>query len=53
MMTLVFALLAVNCFFLLRRQARWGPWVALLALVLGVVIFVGDVDFGTDLGIQL
>jgi hypothetical protein len=53
MMTLTFTLLAANSFFLWRRQARWGPAVAMAALVIGIVIFVGDVDFATNLGIQL
>ncbi len=53
MMTLTFALLAVSSFFLWWRKAQWG-WVAVLAaLVLGIVIFSGDVDFSQDLGIQL
>jgi uncharacterized membrane protein YgdD (TMEM256/DUF423 family) len=53
MMTLTFALLAVSSFFLWWRKAQWG-WVAVLAaLVLGIVIFSGDVDFSQDLGIHL
>ena len=52
MMTLTFALLAGNCFFLLRRKAKWGPAVVMAALVIGVVIFVRDVDFAANLGIQ-
>ena len=53
MMTLTFGLLAVSSFFLWWRQAQWG-WVAVLAaLVLGIVIFSGDVDFSQDLGIRL
>lgn len=52
MMTLAFALLAANCFFLLRRQARWGPAVTVAALIIGIVIFVHDVDFAANLGIQ-
>ncbi len=53
MMTLAFALLAVNSFFLLRRKAPFGAMVAVAALVVGVIIFMGDVDFASDLGIQL
>jgi 4-amino-4-deoxy-L-arabinose transferase-like glycosyltransferase len=53
MMTLTFALFAVSSFFLWRRQARWG-WAAILAaLVLGIIIFLGDVDFSSNLGVQL
>jgi hypothetical protein len=53
MMTLTFALLAVSSFFLWWRKAQWG-WVAVLAaLVLGLVIFNGDVDFSQNLGIRL
>lgn len=53
MMTLTFALLAVSSFFLWWRKAQWG-WVAVLAaLVLGIVIFSGDVDFSQNLGIRL
>lgn len=53
MMTLTFALLAVSSFFLWWQKAQWG-WVAVLAaLVLGIVIFNGDVDFTQNLGIQL
>jgi hypothetical protein len=52
MMTLTFLLLAANIFCLLRRKSRWGPIVALVSLVIGIVIFVGDVDFAANLGIQ-
>ncbi len=53
MMTLTFATLAVSSFFLWWRKAQWG-WVAVLAaLVLGLVIFNGDVDFSQNLGIRL
>lgn len=53
MMTLTFALLAVSSFFLWWRKAQWG-WVAVLAaLVLGLVVFSGDVDFSQNLGIRL
>ena len=53
MMTLAFALLALNSFFLLRRRAPFGAAVAVAALVIGAVIFAGDVDFASELGIQL
>lgn len=53
MMTLTYALLAVAAFFLWWRRAEWG-WIAVLvALGLGIVIFVGDVDFSQSLGIRL
>ena len=53
MMTLAQGLLAVSCYFLWRRKAGWGWMAVLLVLLLGVVIFVRDVDFGSNLGIQL
>lgn len=53
MMTVAFGLLAVSCFFLWLRKARWGWAVVMIALILGIVIFMGDVDFSTNLGLQL
>lgn len=53
MMTLAFALLAVSSFLLWWRKAQWGWAVVLAALVLGIVIFNGDVDFTQNLGIRL
>ena len=55
MMTLLFLLFAVNAFLLLRKPRRTWPLVLIVvvALVLGAVVFVRDVDFSTDLGIQL
>ena len=53
MMTLAFTLLAVSSYFLWRQKARWGWSVVLAVLVLGLVIFVRDVDFATNLGTQL
>lgn len=53
MMTLAFGLLAFSSFFLWRRKAQWGWAVAMLALLLGIVIFAGDVDFTQNLGIWL
>ncbi len=53
MMTVAFGLLAVSCYFLWRRKVRWG-WVAvMIALILGIIIFMGDVDFSSKLGLQL
>lgn len=53
MMTLAFALIAVSSFFLWRRRAGWGWAAVMAALLLGIVIFMGDVDFGANLGVQL
>ena len=53
MMTVTFGLLAVSCFFLWRREAQWGWAVVMIALILGIVIFMGDVDFSSKLGVQL
>ncbi len=53
MMTLANGLLAIACYFLWRNQARWG-WIAVMVvLVIGIVIFMRDVDFNSNLGIQL
>ncbi|MBZ0146590.1 MAG: DUF368 domain-containing protein [Pseudorhodoplanes sp.] len=53
MMTLAFGLIAVSCFFLWRREARWTWTLVIAALVVGVIIFVQDVDFAATLGVQL
>lgn len=53
MMTLAFALIAVGSFFLWRRKAQWSWVLVMAALIVGVIIFVGDVDFGAKLGVQL
>lgn len=53
MMTLTMGLLAVAAFFLWWRQAGWGWTLVMLALVIGIVIFMGDVDFSSNLGVQL
>jgi len=53
MMTLAFGLLTVSSFFLWFNKARWGWSLVLAALVIGIIIFVQDVDFSTNLGIQL
>ncbi len=52
MMTVSFALLAVASL-LLWRRVQWAWTLVVAALVLGIVIFVRDVDFATNLGIQL
>jgi hypothetical protein len=53
MMTVTFGLLAVSSFFLWHRKAEWGWAAVMIALILGIIIFMGDVDFSTNLGIQL
>ena len=53
MMTLAFLLLAVGSVALWWRRARWTWATAVLALALGIAIFLGDVDFSQHLGIQL
>jgi len=53
MTTLAFALIAASCFFLWRGGAVWSWVLVLVALTVGGLVFVGDVDFGTPLGIQL
>ena len=53
MMTLAMALLAVSVFFLWWRKARWGWLTVMAALIVGTVIFFQDVDFASNLGIQL
>jgi len=52
MMTIAFALLAVASL-LLWLRLRWSWVLVFAALILGIVIFVQDVDFATNLGIQL
>jgi hypothetical protein len=53
MMTVTYGLLAVSAFFLWRRKSAWGWAAVLIALLLGIVIFMGDVDFSSRLGVQL
>ena len=53
MMTLAMLLLTVSVFFLWWRKAQWGWATVIAALIVGIVIFVQDVDFSTNLGIQL
>ena len=53
MMTLAMALLAVSCFFLWWQKAQWGWAVVMAVVVIGIIIFVRDVDFSSNLGIQL
>jgi hypothetical protein len=53
MMTATFGLFAASCFFLWYRKAEWGWAAVMIALVIGIIIFMGDVDFSSNLGIQL
>ena len=53
MMTLTMALLTVSSFFLWWRKARWGWLTVMAALIVGIIIFVQDIDFSSSLGIQL
>ena len=53
MMTAAMILLTVSCIFLWWSKAQW-VWVPVMAaLIIGMIIFVNDVDFTTNLGIQL
>lgn len=53
MTTLAFALIAAGCFFLWRSNAAWSWMLVLVALAIGGIVFAGDVDFSTRLGLQL
>lgn len=53
MMTSTWALLAISCFFLWQRKAQWGWALVMAALIIGIIIFVRDVDLTANLGIQL
>ena len=53
MMTLAHALLAIGAYFLWRHGSRWGWNAVMLALMLGGVIFMRDVDFSSALGVRL
>jgi hypothetical protein len=53
MMTLTLGLLAVSSFFLWRYKARWGWAAVMAALAIGIVIFLRDIDFAANLGLQL
>ena len=53
MMTTAFALLAIGCVLTWRRMPGWAAASVLLALAIGIAIFAQDVDFSTNLGIQL
>jgi hypothetical protein len=51
MMVLVFLLIAVASFSLLKK-AKWGWVLVMVALLIALGIFIGDVDFSTNLGLQ-
>jgi hypothetical protein len=53
MTTLAFALIAAASFLLWRRNDRWAWPLVIAALIVGAIVFVGDVDFSSKLGIQL
>ncbi|MEM7462871.1 MAG: hypothetical protein AAF362_09320 [Pseudomonadota bacterium] len=53
MMTLAHLIIAVSAFFLWRRNAEWGWITMMLVLVIGLYIFLQDVDFSSNLGVQL
>jgi hypothetical protein len=53
MMTSTWALLAISCFFLWWRKAQWIWAPVIAALIIGIIIFLRDVDFSSNLGIQL
>lgn len=53
MMTTTMGLLAVSAFFLWWRKAQWGWALIMAALVIGIIIFLRDVDFSSSLGVQL
>ena len=52
MMTVTYALLAIASI-LLWRRVQWSWALVMAALVLGIVIFMQDVDFSSNLGVQL
>jgi hypothetical protein len=51
MMVLVFLLIAVASFSLLKK-AKWGWVLVMVALLIALGIFISDVDFSTNLGLQ-
>jgi len=53
MMTLTLGLLTLSSYFLWRRKAQWGWAAVMAALLIGLVIFMRDVDFTASLGVQL
>jgi len=53
MMTIAFLLLAIGAASLWWKRARWSWATVMVALALGIAIFLIDVDFSQHLGIQL
>lgn len=53
MMTAAMLLLTLSCIFLWWNKAQWVWLPVMAALIIGIVIFVQDVDFSTNLGVQL
>lgn len=53
MTTLAFALIAAASYLLWRRDGAWSWPLVVAALIVGAVVFIGDVDFSSKLGIQL
>ena len=53
MMTAAMILLTVSCIFLWWNKAQWVWLPVMAALIIGIIIFVNDVDFSSSLGIQL
>lgn len=53
MMTAAMILLTVSCIFLWWNKAQWAWLPVMAALLIGIIIFVNDVDFSSSLGIQL
>ena len=53
MMTAAMLLLTLSCIFLWWNKAQWVWLPVMAALIIGIAIFVQDVDFSTNLGVQL
>jgi hypothetical protein len=51
MMVLTFLLIAIASFALLKK-AQWAWMLVMVALVVALGIFINDVDFSTNLGLQ-
>jgi Flp pilus assembly protein TadB len=51
MMVLTFLLIAVASFALLKKT-QWGWILVMVALLMALGIFINDVDFSTNLGLQ-
>jgi hypothetical protein len=51
MMVLTFLLIAIASFALLKK-AQWAWMLVMVALLVALGIFINDVDFSTNLGLQ-